>query len=811
MRGLLASVRYTVRLLLKSPGFTITAILILGSGIGANTAIFSLIDAVLLKPLPFPHPERLAAIYQPYQDFEWTNLDYPDYQDFSAAQHSFESLAALKDSSFDLSGHGDAERLYGYFSTASFFRVLQVPFILGRPFTESEDVPGGPLVVVLNERVWRTRFNADPKILGTQVTLDGQVFEVIGVVSVEVEDWTSGLDLLMPLNLMPLFGRHGLSMRDNHKFACYGRLKEKVTVTEAQAEAEVIQRHLSEKYPEADGGYGIRVVRLLADSVSGYSPTLWLLGGAVGCLWLIATVNISNLLFFRSLGRRKEMAIRSALGADRRRLFGQLLLENVTLSAFGGGLGVLIAFWAIEIVKQLSPQQDLARFAKPSFDLRALAFFVVVMLLASLLFGVLPAYSLSKSGPGSALSDDGSRAGMTGPARQRVQSALIAVQVALACLLLIGAGLLARSFVAVETTPLGFNPHQVLAVQIELPSVRYESGARSLDFFETLLQKTRQLPGVISASLNPNPPFNDWSEVEPFGISGEPDPKPGQEPTFEWQAASPDYFRTLEIPLLSGRDFEASDQRSKQGVVIIDQAIADRFFSGRNAVGQQIHDYSERFGSERRYFTIIGIAKHVLHDRPDTRAPEFQVYFPFPASLRDGILLVRTESDPLVLVPTIRKTVTSTDPTVALSKVSTFDDWIGKKLMTRRLGVLLVGLFSGTALFLSAVGLYGVLAYSVSQRRREIGVRIAVGAQATNILGLVMWQGFRIVGLGLTIGLVAALALTGFINSILYGVSGNDPVMLASAALVLVVAGFLACLLPALRAARIDPIAALRE
>ena len=809
MRGLIHSLRCTLRVLLKSPGFTITAVLILGFGIGANTAIFSLIDAVLLRPLPYPHQERLVQVSQEIPDSPWTWFDYPDYQDFCAAQRSFEELTAMRGWHFDLSGQGEPIRLTGGYASASFFKVFRLPFLLGRPFVEDEDKPGGPLVAVINERIWRSRFSADQKIIGKKITLDNQSCVVVGVAPTEIEDWTAGLDVLIPLNLMPTFGDHGLPVRGSHRLDCYGRLKEGVTLAQAQSECELIQGSLAERYPDTDKGYKIRVVPLLRSSLADYTSTLWLLGAAVACLLLIACANVANLFLARSLGRRKEMNVRAAIGASRFRLMGQLLLESALLSVVGGALGVIIAIWAIAFIKTLSPQQDLARFQRVSLDVTALLFCFGTTVVTALLFGLFPAWNLSKVNLGSTLSDEGNRSSTLGHHRQRVQSILTTAQVAIACVLLVGAGLLARSFQATQSVPLGFNPEHVLAVQIELPSIQYGPGGRSLTFFQNFLDKVRQIPGVSAAALNPDPPFNDWSDVEPFGVAGRPDAEPGQEPTLEWQNVTPGYFQTLEIALLAGRDFVENDLDNQQPAVIIDQAMAKQLFPDQNPIGKQIHDYGS--GQKRHYFTIVGVTKNVRHDSPDARPADFQAYFPFVPGLRDAILLVRTRGDPLVLVPAVRKAVASIDPTVALSKVSSFDDWIGKKFVTRRLGVLLVSLFSGIALFLSAIGLYGVLAYSVSQRRREIGVRIAVGAQAANIVGLVMRQGFRIVGLGLAVGLVTALALARFINSMLYGVSGSDPVTLGLAIPILIVIAFLACLLPALRAARIDPIAALRE
>jgi putative ABC transport system permease protein len=584
-----------------------------------------------------------------------------------------------------------------------------------------------------------------------------------------------------------------------------------VTISQARAEFEVVQRNLADEYPDGDRGYLVRLAPLLESSVSDYTATLWLLGGAVACLLLIASTNIANLFFARALERRNELTIRATLGAGRLRLVCELMVESVLLSVIGGLIGLFVSVWAIELIKVLSPQQELARFQKVSLDTGSLLFFVCASIFTSLLSGLFPALRLSKANLGSALKGVSGRSSTGGPRRQKIQSLLIIIQVAVSCVLLTAAGLLARSFQATQDIPLGFNPHHLLAIQIELPSISYESDGRSLTFFETLIENVRQPPGVSAVALNPNPPFNDWTDSEPFGIPGRPDPEPGQEPMLEWQAITPGYFRTLEIPLLAGRDFETRDLHGNSRVVIINEALAQRYFPGKDPIGKQINDFDDRYGEEKHFYTIVGVAKNVRHDRAEIQQNTFQAYFSFARWLRDGILLVRSEGNPRALIPAIRKAVVSIDATVALSKVSTFDDWIAKKYATRRLGVLLVIGFSGVALFLSGVGLYGVLAYSVGQRNREFGVRVALGARAPDIWGLVIRQGLKLVCIGLVIGILAALILTRFVENILYGVSPADPVSLAMSVLVLGLVTILACLLPALRATRIDPIAALRE
>jgi len=816
MRGLLTSLRYTIRLLFKSPGFTITAILILGFGIGANTAIFSLIDAVLLNALPFPKADRLIHIFQPRaNDAFRSEMDYPDYLDIRAANHSFDILSVSYWWYLDLSGQGQAKRLTAVFTSPELFKITNFPFLLGRPFSAEEDKLGGSLVTVLSESLWRGQFNSDPNIIGKNLILSGQSFQVIGICPRQVEDLsTPPTDVLyVPLHVSELFQGTWLDKRDERGLFCWGRLKDGVNCAQAQTDLEVLQNNLVAQYPAAEKGHGIRVVPLLDTTVETYSGTVWLLGAAVGCVLLISTANVANLLLVRALDRRKEMAIRATLGASRRRLIGQVLLETGFLSLLGGAVGLLIALVSIEAIKALS-SADLHRFQELSLDTTALCFIFVLTALVSLLSGFIPAWSLSKTRLGSALKDEAGRGGTTGLQRQRTQSLLVGGQVALACVLLIAAGLLVRSFLAAQTLALGFNPDHLLSVDINPTSKEYADMPRLRNLFNAVLEKVRQLSGITSAAMNEEQPF-EWTFSDPssrFWLPGRPEPEPGKELTMCAQNISPGYFETLQIPLLEGRDFTADDRLDSRAVVIVDQALAQRCYPGQTPIGKQIQT-REGLSGVTKSWTIVGVVQNSRHNSPDHPLAPFQTYFPYSQreDLYRQFLLVRAQGDPSVLTPTIRKVIASVDPDVPVTQVTTLNEVIAKRFWARRLGVLLVGIFSGVALFLSAVGLYGVLAYSVAQRRREIGVRIALGAESSNIVVLVVRHGLKLVCMGLAAGLVTALLLVRFIESGLYGISGNDPVTLVSTVLVLGTTALLACLLPALRAARINPITALRE
>lgn len=809
--------RYTFRLLLKSPGFTITAILILGFGIGANTAIFSLIDAVILKPLPFPEPDRLVQISEPYQNQQFTPLDYPDYVDIAAAQQTLAAVAVVIRGTFDLSVNGEPQHLQADFVSPSMFKVSGLSPLLGRVFTEQEDVPNGPFLVALSEHCWRSRFHADPSIIGKNIVLSENSFQVIGVVPAQPNDWGpppaeayAPIHTLVPLGMVATNRGYPLELRDVHYYGCIGRLKPGVSLAQGQADLETIHNNLLVRYPDTNRGYALRVIPLLDSMLNDYAATTWLLGAAVLCLLLISCANVANLLFARGLQRRREMSIRSALGATRWRLVAQLLIETLLLSFFGGTLGLGIALGSAETIKRLSPP-SLYRFQELSVNLNALLFVFAVILLTSLLAGLIPAWSLSRASFAPALKDEGGRAVTSGPQRHRTQTILVTAQVALACVLLIAAGLLVRSFEAAQNVPLGFNPHHLLTVGIGLNAVKYETdGVQTRAFWDALMTKVRRLPGVTAAAINNFLPLKwDWEYLSPFTIDGTPDPGPGKKPVLTWQMISSDYFRTLQIPVLQGRDFDSQDTVDKPSVAIVDSALAERYFPGQSPIGKGISAWTEEGIRDR---TIVGVVPHLRYKSPGQTEGAFQAYFPYSQWDFDTVfLVVRSDLDAGVLIPAIRQTVTSIDSGVPIYDANTYDSVIAEKFVTRRLCALLVTLFSGAALFLSAIGLYGVMAYSVGQRTRELAIRIALGAQVNNILRSVTDQGIKIVCIGIIVGIGVALVIGRLIEGLLYGVSAIDLVSLLVSVASLGLAAALACILPALRAVRINPTRALRE
>ena len=819
MHALLKQLRYTVRLLRKSPGFTVTAMLIVAFGIGVNTAIFSLIDAVVCKPFPYPDQDRLVEVVFPYHNDELRWTDYRNCIDLMAAQHTFESLAVERPDALDLVGAGEAQPIWVHFVSAGLSKVTGLPITVGRWFTPEEDVQHGPLVAVLSDRFWKRQYQSDPNIVGKTITASGFTFQVIGVAPLQAyKDLGAFLaDVYVPINTSTTVFNVELDKRGSSALQVdlIGRLKAGVTMAEAKADLKTIQDNLGRLYPDTESGRDVRLVPLRDRVVMPYTGTVWLLGAAAVCLLLISCANVANLLYTRAIERGREMNIRSALGATRQRLVGQLLLENAFLCVIGGTIGVLIAVSAVGLIKAFSPP-DLYSLGEININANTLMFVLAVTVFVALGSGLLPAWKISKVELASALKAEGGLASTTGVARQRSQSLLVVGQVSLACVLLIGAGLLARSFLAAQNVPLGFNPKHVLSTHIDLTTAKYNfDSTRARAFWEALLAKARQLPGVEAAAINDELPLKyGWEVLVPFTIKGQPDPGPERRPLLDWQEISPDYFRLLQIPLIQGRDFDEADNASSRSAIIIDSTLAQSCFPGESPIGKVIN----LDGS--RDCTVVGVASRIRYRLAGDweSAPQaYLCYRQWDPTWED--LLLRYSGDPRALVPSLRKVIASIDPDVAMRDTATYSEVIDSRLVGRKLSVMLVGAFSGAALFLSAIGLYAILSYTISQRTREIGIRIALGATASRILAAVIRQGLTLVCIGLLLGTVATLIGARFVESssdyfarqILFGVTGNDALTLGSTLLVLAFSALIACWIPARRAARIDPIVALRQ
>ena len=807
--------RRTIRLLLKSPAFTITAILILAFGIGANTAIFSLINSVLLRPLPYPRADQLVEVFQPLRNLQRFRMCYPDYLDFRANQHSFQNLAVSYNDDLVLTGQGDPAHLTGTFVTANYFETLGKPMAAGREFGSSEDRPDTGRVVILGERLWQDRFRADPRVIGAKVLLNQVSYEVIGVCRQRSDEIGS---VYLPLNLEPGLERLTTD-RANHSFSCIGRLAEGVTLQQAQADLEVTSRSLTARFPDTHKTITVRVAPLLDSVVADFPSTLWLIGGAVALLLVIACANVAGLHLARNLERQKEIMIRASLGASKTRLVLQLLGETLILSLAGGAAGFALAHWGVSLIRILAPA-GVPRFEELQFDNLAFGLVLVTTVLVSILAGLFPALSQSKIDLTSALRIEGTFGGTSSRQRQRTQFALIVCQVALASLLLFGCLLLGRSLQALRQVPLGFNPNNVLVTDIYLPESKYRTLTDSKNFFDVIVENVHRIPGVTAVGTTDGLPFSlDDNEAfaGPFAVVGQPEPDSGHKPRFTLEIISPDYFHALQIPLLRGREFDAQDQLSQNKVVIVNQTFVNTYFPGQNPIGKQIHDFGETLGLTRTNYTIVGVVPTIYQVNPARQYIQFQTYFPlgqlhpYRQEVNDCVLIVRTTGNPASLLPTVQKVVGSLDPDVPLSASGTLDNLISKSFETRQVTLSIVALFSIFALTLSVVGVYAILARLVSLRTREIGIRMAIGAQIIDIVQIVFWQGIKIVCVGLVLGIVSALILGQFLSSLLYGISSYDPVTIALVIVALAIAAILACLIPTVRAIRINPITALRQ
>ena len=805
--------KFALRQLRKSPGFALAAILTLGVGIGINVAIYSVVHSVLLSELPYPEPDRLVAISETLGGSTWPT-SYPDYLDWRAAQHSFDEIAVSRRDDFNLTGDGEPERFSGLFVTASYFRVLKVPPKVGRTFFDEEDSAPGVNPIILSEHLWRSRFAADPTIVGRKLTLNTISCEVVGVAAENLSIVRNPETARNPLgarniDLYAPFGFYANRpyMHDRlSRFGFYGiaRLKQGVSIEQAAADFKVIARNLELKYPDSNTNIGIAVSSLRDSVIGKYRAMLWLLEAAVALVLLITCANIANLLLVRTAVREKEIAVRAALGASRARLIAQLLTESVVLALVGGVLGCLLAFWSKDLIASLCPH-DFPRLQEIRLDLPVFAFSAFITLGASLVFGLGPAWRLSKADliTMSKSSDTHHRHGNFG--------ALVIGQVAFACVLLTGAGLLTRTFRALENEPLGFNPNHLLMVGNKLPSLKYHEPSDQAKFYQELLEKVERLPGVKAAAIDDDVPFSGFRLQVHFAVTGQPQPRHGEEPLAEAHCISPDYFRTMGVPLLRGRSFRRDDVLGKPFVIMIDEELAQNFFPGRDPIGQQLNQRTSETDASRTHYAIVGIVPSVRHGEVGIEPKIPQIYWP-AAQFSDlqTTLLLRTEGEPTALLPSIRAVVRSIDPQVPIFATRTMEQAVAASVGTQRLSATLIAGFSILALFLAALGLYGVLAYSVTQRTREIGIRIALGSPQSGIYGLIVRRAMMMVGLGIFAGVALAISCGPLIRHLVYGVAPYDPATIIGVAVLLIAIATLACLLPARRAARVDPIQALR-
>ena len=815
MDTLWQDLRYGLRMMAKNPGFTIVAVLALTLGIGANTAIFSVIDAVILRPLPFASSDRLVAVWSTntQRGISRNSASYPDFIDWRSQSRSFDGMAAWHDSDFTLTGSGDPAHLYGVVVSPGLFPMLGASPLLGRNFLPEEEDPGKAKIhpVILSHFMWQGRFSSDPNVIGKNITLDGLPFTIVGVMPAgfQYPIQAKNADLWMAI-VMDGITTDGspsyMTMRGSHYLHVTGRLKPGVKLSRAQAEMDTISSSLSRQYADTNKYRGVKLETELDRMVGDVRPALLILFGAVGCVLLIACVNVANLLLARATSRQKEIAIRSSLGAGRMRIVRQLLTESLLLSFLGGALGLILAWWGTDALLALGPA-NVPRLSGIHLSGRVLGFTALASLATGFFFGLLPALHISRSGLAETLKEGG-RGSTEGVLRNRMRSALVVAEVALALVPLIGAGLLIQSFVRLSRVKPGFDAHNVLAVTIGLPDARYDL-AHQAAFFEQLLQRTRALPGVRSAgAVEPLPLSSDDIQVS-FTIEGRPVAK-SEEPSTNYRDVTPGYFQTMHIPLLQGRDFTAQDNSKSPAVIIVNQTFAKTFFPNENPLGKRIQPGMSVGPGTKVMREIVGVVGDVHHRGlnieagPEAYEPESQMPF-------DGmIMVVRTDNDPRSDIASIREQVRALDKDLPVYDSKLMEEYLSASVAQPRFNTLLLGIFAVVALLLAAVGLYGVMSYSVVQRTHEIGIRMALGAQQKDVMQMVVGQAFRLTLTGTVMGLAGAWAATRLMSSLLFGVSASDPTTFAGVALLLGTVSLLACYVPARRAMQVDPMVALR-
>jgi putative ABC transport system permease protein len=797
MNTLLLDLRYGMRLLAKRPGFTAVAVLTLALGIGANSAIFSVVNAVLLRPLPFREPDQLIRIWETFYPSGWGSVSVPNLKDWREQNEVFAGLAAFQTSSFVLQRGESPERISAATVSADFFDVLGVPAQSGRSFTDGEDQPGRHQVVVLSDQLWKRSFGADPGLIGQSLILSGEKYTVIGIMPPGFRYPSRLTELWVPL--VPQGNQ--ASNRGNHWLQVLGRLKSGVTIDQAREQMVSIAGRLEHEYPDAQARRSVRLLPLQEETVRSVRPALLLMLGAVAFVLLIACTNVANLLLARATGRGREIAIRSALGAGRGTLIRQFLTESVLLSALGGIVGLLLAKLGLDALVALAAN-SLPRANEVALDGKVLGFTLLLSMVTGVVFGLAPAIQASKTDVQTALKEGGSAGG--GFERSWLRGLLVVTEVGAALVLLVGAGLLIRSFERLQDTESGLRPENVLTLSLVLPTAKYDTPQTIISFYQQLLTRISTLPGVQSCGAINMLPLQQWGTNGPIEIEGEPPYPAGQAPIAEYRAASPDYFRVLGIPLIAGRFFNDQDRESAFVTIIINQTLADRHFPNRDPIGKRL-----KAGSPD-YVTIIGVVGDVKQSGL-TQASRPELFWCSWQAPRSGMsLVVRAASEPTALTSAVRGEVQALDRDLPIHNVKTMGTVIEESIADRRLNMLLLGIFASVALILAVIGIYSVMSYTTTQSTREIGIRMALGARPADVLKLIIGKGALLSLIGVALGMAASFGLTRLMETLLYGVTATDPLTFASVAVLLIGVSLVACYVPARRAIKIDPMVALR-
>lgn len=808
MEILMQDIRYGIRILVKRPVFAALAVLTLALGIGANTAIFSVVNTVLLKPLPYKEPERLVVLSERQTGINLNQqpVSVPNFTDWKEQNQSFEQMAMMRAVAANILIAGEPEQINGLRVSAELFQLLGIKPESGRDFLESEGRPGGEAVVIIGHGLWQRRYGSDVSVIGGSINIDGRNHTIIGVLPRGVKYPglrypDAGADIWIPL--IPLQNELVRGFKGCRVIA---RLKSGVSIKEADTELNLIAERLEQQYPDFNTGWRTEVTELDEQVVGRVRTALWILFGAVASVLAIACVNVANLLLAQASARRMEFAIRTAFGASRWRIVRQMLTESALLSLIGGTLGLPLAIWGVPLLAGIDASR-IPRFEEISLDQKVLLFTIAISLVTSLIFGLFPALKFSSNRFTETLKEG--RRGSGAAAQNRILNFLVVAEISIALVLLVGAGLMIRSFLSVREISPGFNPQGLLTMGVSLPPSKYKDQQQQIIFYRNMAEKIETLPGVQSIAGVSRLPIVGFSTLN-FTVQGQPVAR-GNEPTADYRAVSVGYFQTLSIPVVSGRNFSEQDTEQSSDSIIVNQAMCERFFAEENPIGKRIQLASER----TRWREIVGVVGDAKLSALDA-VTQPAIYVPFsqntwPNALRNGYLIVRTSVEPASVVSAIRAQLNSIDRDMPISQVRTVDEIISNSLSQRRFNTSLLVIFAALAGALACLGIYGVMSFNVTQRTHEIGVRMALGAQKLDVLSMVLSQGARITVIGIAIGITGAFALTRVLSSLLFGVSATDITTFVSISALLAIVAIVACWVPARRATRVDPMVALRQ
>jgi putative ABC transport system permease protein len=805
METVLQDLRYAMRASLNRPGFMVIVVLALAIGIGANTAIFSVVNAILLRPLPYKNPDRIVMVWMSNGklaiDQDWHS--YPNYVDYRDQNSTFEEVAAFNDLGFNLTGNGEPVRVAGAWSTANLFAVLGVDPQFGRAFTVEEEEPGKDRVAVISHGLWQRRFGGDPNIVGQPISLNGVDRTVIGVMPAGFAFPQKETDVWVPLAA----SAQNKQQRGAFWLKAVGRMKPGVTIEQARADMGTIANQLLERFPQIMESYGVNLVPLHEQVTGKVRTALLVLLAAVAFVLLIACANVANLLLARAAAREREIAIRTALGASRRRIVRQLLTESVLLALVGGVLGLLLAIWGLDALKAISPA-NVPRLDQIGIDGRVLAFTLTVSLLTGIIFGLVPALQASKPDLNESLKEGG-RGSSEGRRGRRVRSLLVVSEIALSLVLLIGAGLLIKSFVQLQKFDLGFNPNNLLTLRVQLAGTKYRENPQVVNFFQQALERMRNVPGVQSVGGISTIFLSDTPNSTNFTIEGRPVPTGADSIEVPLDAVTTDYFKVMGIPLLKGRFFDERDRAGSLPVAIVNETFAKRFFEGEDPLGKR-YCYGQPSGDKTEWLTIVGVVGDMRRTGYD-KAARPETFMAQDQNPDIALTIVaRTAGDPASYAPALRDAVWAVDKDQSVFSIKTMDATLAEMTAERRFNMLLLGIFAAVAMVLASVGIYGVISYSVTQRMHELGVRIALGASRRDVMRLVVGQAAQLALIGVGVGMVAAFFLTRLMASLLYGVSATDFATFLLIPSLLTGVSLAASFVPARRAMKIDPMVALR-